>query len=67
MPKIVTSNVKNTLHAYGAGVDFIKLIENNVEDIPNKEEFGNYEEDVVMMMYDSIVFKKYRFLSSTDL
>ena len=46
------------LHAYAAGVDFIKLIENNVEDIPNKEEFGNYEEDVVMMMYDSIVFKK---------
>ncbi len=43
------------LHAYGAGVDFIKLIENNLNGIENKPCFGDYEEGVVMMMYDSVV------------
>lgn len=43
------------LHAYGAGVDFIKLIENNVRGIVNKPSFGDYDEGVVMMMYDSVV------------
>lgn len=46
------------LHAYGAGVDFIKLIENNVNQIENQPCFGNYEEDIVMMMYDSVVIEK---------
>lgn len=46
------------LHAYGAGVDFIKLIENNVKGIGNQPCFGNYEDDVVMMMYDSVVIEK---------
>ena len=46
------------LHAYGAGVDFIKLIENNLRGEPNTPCFGNYEEGVVMMMYDSVVIKK---------
>ena len=46
------------LHAYGAGVDFVKLIVNNVNGIENKPCFGNYEEDVVMMMYDSVVIEK---------
>lgn len=46
------------LHAYGAGVDFIKLIENNLKGIANKPCFGDYEEDVVMMMYDSVVIRK---------
>ena len=46
------------LHAYGAGVDFIKLITNNLKGIENKPSFGNYEENVVMMMYDSVVIKK---------
>lgn len=46
------------LHAYGAGVDFVKLIENNVHGIANKPTFDNYEEDVVMMMYDSVVIQK---------
>lgn len=45
------------LHAYGAGVDFIKLIENNLNGIANKPNFGDYEEGVVMMMYDSVVIK----------
>ena len=46
------------LHAYGAGVDFIRLIENNLKGVENKPEFGSYEENVVMMMYDSVVIKK---------
>ena len=46
------------LHAYGAGVDFVKLIENNVNGIANEPCFGNYEENVVMMMYDSVVIEK---------
>ena len=46
------------LHAYGAGVDFIKLIENNLRGIQNEPCFGNYDEGVVMMMYDSVVIKK---------
>ena len=50
------------LHAYGAGVDFIKLIDNNLRGIPNDSIIGQYEEDVVMLMYDSVVIKK-----STDL
>ncbi|MBR2727355.1 MAG: ATP-grasp domain-containing protein [Solobacterium sp.] len=45
------------LHAYGAGVDFIKLIENNIKGIENKPCFGDYDEGVVMMMYDSVVIK----------
>lgn len=46
------------LHAYGAGIDFIKLIENNLNGIENKPCFGDYEDGVVMMMYDSVVICK---------
>lgn len=46
------------LHAYGAGVDFIKLIKNNLNGVENTPVFGNYEDDVVMMMYDSVVITK---------
>lgn len=46
------------LHAYGAGIDFVKLIENNVKHLENTPCFGNYEENLVMMMYDSIVIQK---------
>ena len=46
------------LHAYGVGVDFVKLIENNIQGIPNEACFDNYEENVVMMMYDSVVIEK---------
>ena len=46
------------LHAYGAGVDFIKLIEKNLHGEENQVQIGNYEEGVVMMMYDSVVIKK---------
>lgn len=46
------------LHAYGAGVDFIKLIEKNLHGDANTPNFGDYEEGVVMMMYDSVVIRK---------
>ena len=46
------------LHAYGAGGDFIKLIEKNLKGQANEPNFGDYEEGVVMMMYESVVIKK---------
>ncbi len=46
------------LHAYGAGVDFVKLIEENVAGKENAPVFGNYDDNVVMMMYDSVVVEK---------
>lgn len=46
------------LHAYGAGVDFVKLIEKNVAGEENTAEFNNYDDNVVMMMYDSVVIQK---------
>ena len=46
------------LHAYGAGVDFIKLIMNNIRGIENQPQIGNYEDDVIMMMYDDVVITK---------
>ena len=46
------------LHAYGAGVDFIKLIDNNLRGEENPVLIGNYEDGIVMMMYDSVVIKK---------
>lgn len=46
------------LHAYGAGVDFIKLIVNNINGIENTIEMGNYEDDIMMFMYDDVVICK---------
>lgn len=46
------------LNAYGAGVDFVKYIENNVKKQKNKPSIGEYEENIVMMMFDSVVIKK---------
>lgn len=54
------------LHAYGAGVDFIKLIENNLRGQSNKINIGDYEEGVVMMMYDSVVIKKNSEIANID-
>lgn len=45
------------IHAYGAGVDFFKLISNNINGIINDENIGNYQEDIVMLMYDDVVIK----------
>lgn len=46
------------LHAYGAGIDFIRLINNNINNIENIENIGDYDNDIVMMMYDSVVIRK---------
>lgn len=46
------------LHAYGAGVDFIKMIAANINHRENCVNLGDYEDGVVMMMYDSVVIKK---------
>lgn len=43
------------LHAYGAGVDFIKLIVNNIHGIENPVRMGDYDDDVLMLMYDDVV------------
>ena len=45
------------LHAYGAGVDFVKLIIKNIQGKTNQPHIGNYDEDVIMMMYDAVVIK----------
>lgn len=46
------------LHAYGAGVDFFPLIVNNMNGIANKPNLGNYDDDVLMLMYDTVVIRK---------
>lgn len=45
------------LHAYGAGVDFVKFIMTNIEGKENSKSFYEYDEGVLMMMYDSVVIK----------
>lgn len=46
------------LHAYGAGVDFVKLIVNNINGIENPVNIGDYDDDVLMLMYDDVVIAK---------
>lgn len=46
------------LHAYGAGVDFIKLMVNNINGIENPVDLGGYEDDILMLMYDDVVIAK---------
>lgn len=46
------------LHAYGAGVDFIQLIVNNINGIENPVNIGDYDEGVLMLMYDDVVIAK---------
>lgn len=46
------------IHAYECGIDFFKLIENNVAGLKNAPVFGNYDEGIVMMMYDSLIVRK---------
>ena len=45
------------LHAYGAGVDFVPLILNNMHGRENQSSIGNYPEDVIMMMFDDVVIR----------
>lgn len=46
------------LHAYGAGVDFFPLIANNINGIANTPNIGNYDNDILMLMYDDVVIRK---------
>lgn len=46
------------LHAYGAGVDFIQLIVNNINGVENPVAMGGYDDDVIMMMYDDVVIAR---------
>ncbi|PKM56747.1 MAG: carbamoyl phosphate synthase [Firmicutes bacterium HGW-Firmicutes-3] len=43
------------LHAFGAGVDFFKCIANNLNGVENESDYYSYDDDIVMMMYDSII------------
>lgn len=54
------------LHAYGAGIDFVKLILNNMHGIENKSIIGQYDEDIIMMMYDDVVITPKKNLMSDD-
>lgn len=54
------------LHAYGAGVDFVKLILNNMHGIENKSIIGQYDENIIMMMYDDVVITPKKNLMSDN-
>lgn len=54
------------LHAYGAGVDFIKLIMNNIDGKENQSIIGQYDEDIIMMMYDDVVIRRKSEILSED-
>lgn len=51
------------LHAFGAGVDFFRLIRNNMNGIANESHLGDYDDDVLMMMYDAVVIVNKRDLA----
>lgn len=44
-------------HAYGCGVNFMKLILNNLEGRINKPIFNNYKEGVMMLKYNGLLFR----------
>lgn len=46
------------IHAYGAGVNFPELVINNLNGIENTENIGNYEENIMMLMYDDVIIEK---------
>lgn len=46
------------LHAYGCGVNFPKMIINNLKGIPNDNQIGNYKEGVYMLKYNEVSIKK---------
>lgn len=46
------------VHAHRCGVNFIELISNNIKGFENERNMGDYEENVLMMMYDSVVIRK---------
>lgn len=46
------------LHAYGAGVDFMEFIMNNIDGKANEPCIGGYDEGVLMLMYDDVVITR---------
>ncbi len=44
-------------HAYGCGVNFMKLILNNLEGRTNAPVFNNYKEGVMMLKYNGLLFR----------
>ena len=46
------------LHGFGAGVNFPKMIRNNIHGIVNTDEMGNYEDGSIMLMYDEVIMTK---------
>lgn len=46
------------IHAYGAGVNFPEMVIKNINGIENTEKIGNYDENVMMLMYDDIIIEK---------
>lgn len=46
------------LYVYGVGVDFFKLIINNINGVINEVCIGDYDEGVFMLMYDDVVIIK---------
>lgn len=45
-------------HAYEAGVNFPKMLINNLKDIPNKRNFSSYEEGIYMMKYNDVLISE---------
>lgn len=45
-------------HAYGAGVNHMKLIINNLQGQTNSKNIGNYKENIYMMKYNEIMIKE---------
>lgn len=43
-------------HAYGSGVNFPKLIKNNMLGFENPVDIGNYDEDIYMLKYNEVRF-----------
>lgn len=46
------------LHAYGAGVDFVQFIMKNMDGEACEPQIGQYDEGVLMLMYDDVVIAR---------
>lgn len=49
-----------------AGADFIKLLLINMDGKENQSIIGQYDEDIIMMMYDDVVIKRKSELMSQE-
>ena len=46
------------VHSYKAGVDFVPLIINNINGKENEPDIGNYEKNIMMIIYEDVIIKK---------